>query len=127
MSINWSEVTILIVEDDQDLIEGLIYFFNESGIKTFSALNGKEALKQIQKNKITVIISDLQMPVMDGAELLKNLNAINSKIPFIFITGQTHFTDELAASMGAKGIIRKPYAFKGLLQQIQNTLETTVP
>lgn len=118
----WSDVSILIVDDDSDLLETLCDIFKYLGANVYSALNGDEALIQVQSKKINLVLSDLQMPKMDGATLLKIMTEKNLKIPFIFITGQPHFTEAQALKLGAQGLIYKPYILKPMLDKIQNIL-----
>lgn len=118
----WSKVSILIVDDDSDLLETLCDYYKSLDAVVYGALNGQEALKIIQTQEISLILSDLQMPVMDGAALLEAVLEKKLKIPFLFITGQFHFTEEKARDLGAQGLIYKPYKLKTMNEKIQNVL-----
>lgn len=120
VNFDWSNVSILIVDDDSDLLETLCDIFKYLGANVYSALDGDEAVIQVQSKKINLVLSDLQMPKMDGATLLKIITEKKLKIPFIFITGQSHFTEETALKLGAQGLIYKPYILKTMLDKIQN-------
>ncbi|MBC7421400.1 MAG: response regulator [Bdellovibrio sp.] len=128
MKFDWSQVDILIVDDDFDLRETLYDIFQRLGAKTYTATNGEDALLKLQSNKINLILCDLQMPRMDGAALLKVLNEKLSIIPFIFITGQIQFTEAKALALGATSLVYKPYTLKELVEKIQSVFEkTTTP
>lgn len=119
---DWSKVSILIVDDDSDLLETLCDYYKSLGAVVYGALNGQDALKIIQSEQVDLILSDLQMPVMDGAALLEAVLEKNLKIPFVFITGQFHFTEEKALHLGAQGLVYKPYKLKTMNEKIQNVL-----
>ncbi len=122
MSFDWSKISMLIVDDDIDLRDILCDIFTRLGAKTYGALSGEEALEQLEINKVSLILSDLQMPFMDGAELLSVMNNRKMHIPFVFITGQVHFTEAKAAELGAQALVYKPYNLKGLVAKIESVL-----
>ena len=62
--------TILIVEDDADML-GFIKSSFEGSYVVYTAMNGREAMKVLRENVVTMIVSDWMMPVMDGAELCR--------------------------------------------------------
>jgi len=122
---NWSNISMLIVDDDSDLLETLCDYYKSLGALVYSAGDGQEALEIIRNKEISLILSDLQMPVMDGAALLQAILDKQNKIPFIFITGQSHFTEEKALQLGAKALVYKPYKLKAMNEKIQNILINT--
>lgn len=122
---DWSKVSLLIVDDDRDLLETLSDYYKSLDVSVYSAVDGQEALEIIQSKEVSLILSDLQMPVMDGAALLKVIQEKKIKIPFIFITGQSHFTEEKALHLGATGLVYKPYKLKAMNEKIQNVLIQT--
>jgi two-component system chemotaxis response regulator CheY len=76
------------------------------------ASNGAEALAEIQKGVPDMILSDINMPVMDGLEFLKNLQSVESAkgVPVIMITTEGSEARVVEAlSAGAKGYLRKPF------------------
>jgi two-component system chemotaxis response regulator CheY len=80
--------------------------------QVLEASNGAEALALVNSNQFDLILSDINMPVMDGLEFVRNMQAIeNSKdTPIVMITtegGEKHVVEAL--SLGAKGYIRKPF------------------
>ena len=121
-SFDWSKVSLLIVDDDTDLLETLCDYYKSLDALVYSAVDGRNALEIIQNKKVNLILSDLQMPVMDGEALLKAIQDKEIKIPFIFITGQSHFSEEKALRLGAKGLVYKPYKLKAMDEKIQNVL-----
>lgn len=124
MTINLKDFSLLIVEDDENLKEALCDFFVEEGAKVFSANNGEEALQITLVEKIDLILSDIKMPVMDGIELLKSLNACDHDIPLVWLmTGQADLKEDGALALGAEGLLNKPFKLQLALEKITQSLE----
>jgi CheY-like chemotaxis protein len=64
---------ILVVDDEADLVEILVEDFSQYGVEVFSAASGQKALAILDREPVTVIVSDLRMPGMDGVELLREV------------------------------------------------------
>lgn len=125
MSFDWRQYTILVVEDDQDLLDIMSEIFQTAGAKVLTAKNGKLALDIVNVQRIDFVVSDIQMPVLDGIQLLKKIRAMNPKVPIVLLaTGQAQIEEHDALNMGAVGIIRKPFTFEALLEAVQKVLET---
>ena len=100
---------ILVVDDDTDFREGLRAALEMKGYQVEEAGNGKEALEQIEKKPPLLVLLDLQMPVMNGRELLQKLRAVSDTkdVPVVIISG---FGFEWEAElMGAQGYVGKPF------------------
>ncbi len=116
---------VLIVDDDQEMLmalkEGL-----EKYDDTFSVLmagDGMIAVEKLKQNTISLIVTDLKMPVMDGFSLLAHVMEKYPGIPVIIITGySTPEMEKLAAKGGAVGYIEKPFMINHLAKQIMETL-----
>lgn len=87
ISMSKSPGTLLIVEDEEGLKKVLRDLLKKTCPRIEVASNGKEALEVIQKGEIDVVVSDLNMPIMNGLELLKNVREAGLEIPFIVLTG----------------------------------------
>jgi CheY-like chemotaxis protein len=100
---------ILVVDDDTDFREGLRAALEMKGYQVEEAGNGKEALDQIERKPPLLVLLDLQMPVMNGRELLQKLRAApdTKDVPVVIISG---FGFEWEAElMGAQGYVGKPF------------------
>ncbi len=103
---------ILIVDDNKENLFLLETMIKGSGYEVVSAKDGKDALEKLQTEEVSMIISDILMPIMDGFQLCKAIKKddIFKKIPFVFYTAT--YTDEkdkkLALCLGADRFLVKP-------------------
>jgi CheY-like chemotaxis protein len=117
------QATILLVEDEPFLREIMGAWLERAMGQVFSAENGREAAKTLAAHKIDLVISDVRMPVMDGIELLKRINALPARRPgMIFITGFSDLTLREAYDMGVEAILEKPIKREELLQIAKTSL-----
>ncbi len=105
-----TSASFLIVDDELSMREFLTILFERDGYTVYSANGGEEALEIIEKHKIDLIISDLNMPNMSGIELLKQVKQKNLDISFIVVTafGSTESAIE-ALKLGASNYVLKPF------------------
>ena len=73
---------LLVVEDDLDLCEALCDTLEIEGYHLLTAANGTEALSLLTKHHVKLVVSDIQMPVMDGVQLLRNMQKNIQRFPF---------------------------------------------
>lgn len=105
-----SSVTILVVDDEEMMRSLLEKILSREGYKIITAVDGVNALEQLQENKVDLIISDMKMPRMNGFELLKHVKSDYSDIGIIIMTayGDT-YTVKDALLLGADEYITKPF------------------
>jgi DNA-binding response OmpR family regulator/signal transduction histidine kinase/ligand-binding sensor domain-containing protein len=116
---------ILVVEDNPELRDYLAGHF-EKKYKVFTAENGSEGLKIAKENNPDLILTDVQMPVMDGYEFCKELrrNFDTSHIPVVMLTANNTIEHQVEGlSTGADVYISKPFDIKLLDAQIFSLLE----
>ncbi len=84
----WEKKKVCIIDDDADIREIYLVKFTQEGFDVSSAVNGEEGMRVVREKKPDIILLDLQMPVMNGTEVLKALNEDEelSKIPVIVLT-----------------------------------------
>lgn len=115
---------ILIVEDCptmQDLIATTLKILGISDVT--KAANGNEGLMIFKENHFDLIISDLEMPVMNGYEFIEKIRQIDSKIPIIVCSANRERRDiELAHSKGADAYIKKPFGINDFKKRIDSLL-----
>ena len=116
---------VLIVDDDQEMLvsleEGLSKYDETFSITT--AEDGLSAVDQLKNSTISLVVTDLKMPKMDGFSLLSHIMEHYPEIPVIIITGySTSDMERLAREGGAIGYIAKPFMIEDLAKRIITTL-----
>ncbi len=102
--------TILIVEDDQDIIELLTLYLEGNGFYVKSALNGADALHILTTETVDLAIIDIMMPEMNGYELIRKLRSENNQIPIIILSAKGLDVDRvLGLDIGADAYLTKPF------------------
>ncbi len=115
---------ILIVDDEEIIRNSLSYFLSSEGFEVDLAENGKTALKKIEEVSYEIIISDINMPEMDGIELLKNVSEIRPETFFVIITAYGSLETAInALRYGAYDYILKPIEFEDVLLKLNKLLE----
>lgn len=101
--------TVLIVEDDQDIVELLSLYLTGSGYDVVTAENGEDALEQLRQHPADIALVDIMMPRMNGYDFIKALRATDN-IPVIIISARTQAADKIVGlDAGADGFIAKPF------------------
>ena len=95
--------TVLIADDEKNILSGLVMTFESEGYTVLSAENGKEAWEKVRKNDVDLVITDLRMPEMTGEELIEKIRSSYPKLPIIVLTG--HGTIENAVEIMKWGTI----------------------
>ncbi len=114
---------ILLIEDEVSLLESLVIILEASGLETISASSGINGLELLRTNAdtIDVILCDVNLPDINGYEILKEVKADNVlyKIPFIFLTAYADEKDiRIGMNMGADDYMTKPFSAKELIKTI---------
>jgi two-component system phosphate regulon response regulator PhoB len=120
-----SQVKILIVEDEKDVLELIRYNLNNNGYGTETALTGWKALEKAIDYKPDLILLDLMLPEIDGLEVCDNLknNTITAAIPVVMLTAKGTEADIVKGlQMGASDYITKPFSPRDLLARIKHVL-----
>jgi DNA-binding NtrC family response regulator len=105
---------LLLIDDEVLLLEKTSILLEDIADKVFTSKCGKDGLKLLNENPIQCVICDINMPEMNGVEVLKKVRETHPEIPFIFYTG--HGSRELmreAIKYGAFDFVNKP-CLKGL-------------
>ncbi len=118
--------TLLIVDDEPDILEGLKTIFSGLVTTVYTAENGLEGLAVIDAHPISCIISDIKMPKLDGVGMIREIHNRNLSIPVIFYTG--HGNEDLmreVAKYGAFDFVDKPDV-RGLQEVVRRGLAAGV-
>lgn len=121
---NWSEKTILIVEDTDTSIMYYRAALKKSKVKLVCAENGLQAVEFVRQGKhFDLILMDINMPLLNGIEATKQIKSINPKIPVIVQTAYV-LNDERIKSFeaGCDGFMAKPVKIQQLFDTIESLL-----
>lgn len=113
------QYTILIADDEQEMVDFLSDYIEDEGYKAVQAANGQEMLDIVNDRKIDLVLLDVMMPEMDGMEALRELRT-SRRIPVIMVTAKSDENDRVEGlRSGADDYIVKPFSPKELLARIE--------
>ena len=112
-------IKILIVDDEVDICDFLKNFFRERNFKTLVAHNGKEAMRLVEDESPEIVILDINMPIMNGIETLKEIKKTGNSCSVIMVSGVRDVSKiEETKKLGAVEYIAKPL----LLDHLESTV-----
>ncbi|MGJ8619685.1 MAG: sigma 54-interacting transcriptional regulator [Methylophilaceae bacterium] len=115
--------TILVVDDDQDILKLISMRLTATGYNTVAASNGEQAMAAISLKRPDLIVSDLRMPAMDGMALLDAVHKNHPTLPMIILTAHGSIPDAVhATQQGAYSFLTKPFDSQELLKLVANAL-----
>ena len=118
--------TILICEDDLDIVELLKLYLTSNKFDVISTSNGVEALEILKNNHVDLLISDIMMPNLNGYELIKKIRETNQYLPIIILSAKTMDVDKvLGFDIGADAYITKPFNPLEVIANINAILRRT--
>ena len=116
------DYSILICDDDEDILSALQIYLNHEGYKVIKAGNGLEAFRAVERETVHLILLDVMMPVMDGIQAAVKIRGI-SNAPIIFLSAKSEDTDRIfGLNMGGDDYITKPYNPVELLARVKAAL-----
>ena len=121
-----ADTKLLLVEDDENLAYMEKSCFEDiiGGYEVKTAVNGKEGLKAWRDFQPDVIVSDIDMPIMDGIEMVKNIREVDGETIILFTTGLTSPKDLKAGyAAGANNYIKKPFIPEELDAHIHSLIQ----
>jgi two-component system chemotaxis response regulator CheY len=117
--------TILTVDDSSSVRQMVGFTLREAGYEVIEASDGKDALSKMTGKPINLVITDLNMPNMDGIELIKSIrkNPIHKFLPILMLTTESQESKKIEGKQaGATGWIVKPFKQEQLLAVIKKVL-----
>ncbi len=117
--------TILAVDDSGSLRQMVAFSLTAAGYKVVQAVDGQDGLNKAKDEVVDLVLTDQNMPIMDGLTLIKNLRGMVSyqKVPILMLT--TESSDEMKAkgkAAGANGWLVKPFDPKRLIDVVQKVI-----
>ena len=117
--------TILIVDDEPDIVETLKFLVESEGFECLTAFDGEKALKLVKEKRPDLVILDIMLPKINGYKVSRLLK-FDSKykdIPILMVTAKTQEEDRLLGEeTGSDEYITKPFDINELLEKINNYL-----
>jgi signal transduction histidine kinase len=116
--------TILVVDDDQEVLEVMVLYLSQTGYRVLPARDGEEALRIFNAEHPELIITDLSMPGMNGLELIEAIKAISPRTEVLVLTGHSSVASAIdALRRGVFDYLQKPFELVRLLQSVERALE----
>ena len=114
------EKTILIVEDETNIVDILSFNLEREGYNTIEAYDGQTGLQLAREQNPDLILLDLMLPQMNGFDVCRQLRADGSAIPIIMLTAREEEADKvLGLELGADDYITKPFAVRELMARVK--------
>jgi len=121
---------VLVVDDEQDLVDLIIYNLQRHGYDVVCAYNGIDALDLARRESPDLIVLDLMLPGLDGTEVARRLKSDSrtSNIPLVMLTAKGEETDVVVGlTLGADDYVTKPFSMKILLARLNTVLRRSEP
>jgi DNA-binding response OmpR family regulator len=116
------EETILLVDDDAALLEVTTIVLSSEGYRVLTAEDGYEALREVGRERLDLVVLDVMMPNLSGFEVLKRIRE-QSDVPVVLLTAKSQSVDKVVGlELGADDYITKPFDTKELLARIKAIL-----
>jgi two-component system, OmpR family, alkaline phosphatase synthesis response regulator PhoP len=121
---NKKEVSILLVEDEENFHAALKLNLELEGYQVVSAMDGAAAIKELQNQYFDVMILDIMLPEIDGIEVLETIRVQNNGIPVLILSAKNTSADRvMGLKKGADDYLTKPFNLEELLLRVQKLIE----
>ncbi|RXJ97326.1 two-component system response regulator [Malaciobacter molluscorum] len=118
------ERQLLLLEDDITLSDTIIEYFEENNFEVDSAYDGEEALSKVYEKSYDLLLLDVNVPLLNGFEVLQEIRKNQNKTPAIFITSLNSMQSlEEGFDSGCDDYIRKPFELKELFLRVKTILK----
>jgi len=121
-----SAPTILVVDDEPNIVELARLYLRSEGYQVEAASDGREALEKIAALHPSLVVLDLMMPEVDGWEVTRRLRESDTRIPIIMLTAKGDDADKIVGlDMGADDYLAKPFNPRELVSRVRAVLRRT--
>lgn len=115
--------TILVCDDDRDIVDAIEIYLTSESYQILKAYNGKDAIDIINRETVHLALLDIMMPQMDGIRATMSLREAGNPIPIIFLTAKSEDSDKvLGLNIGADDYITKPFNPLELTARVKSAL-----
>ncbi len=116
-------ITILVVDDDLDILEGFRSMLQSEGYKVDTASSGADAIEQTRSKRYELALFDIKLPDMEGTELLKRVHATTPQMMKVMVTGHASLNNAIdSLNLGADAYVMKPVNPTRLLEIVEAKL-----
>ena len=119
--------TVLIVEDEQNIVDILSFNLEREGYDTLEAYDGSTGLQLALEQNPDLVLLDLMLPGMDGFEVCRRIRQTGSAVPILMLTAREEEADKvLGLELGADDYITKPFSMRELMARVKANIRRTV-
>ncbi|MBI3301043.1 MAG: response regulator [Deltaproteobacteria bacterium] len=117
--------TVLVVDDNKDMVEILTRLLSRHGLNALYAYNGRDCLEIVRSRPVDVIVLDVMMPGMNGLEVCEELKQLPASPPIILLTAKDDMATRAAGmALGVSEFVVKPINNRDLLARIRTQIST---
>ncbi|MDA0770625.1 MAG: DNA-binding response regulator [SAR202 cluster bacterium Casp-Chloro-G4] len=117
-----SDATVLVVEDEENILEALRYSLEREGHTVYTAVDGEEGLNLARRIDPDLVILDVMLPKMDGFEICRILRG-ETDVPIIMLTARGEEIDRIVGlELGADDYVTKPFSTREFMVRVRNML-----
>ncbi len=124
-TVSVGQMTILVVEDERDILDLVAYNLAQAGFRVLRAEDGLDGVRMAEREKPDLIVLDLMLPKMDGKEVCRRIRQGEGTrtIPIIMLTARVEEVDRIIGfEIGADDYITKPFSVRELVLRVQSIL-----
>lgn len=116
---------ILVVDDEAHIVRVVAFKLRSAGFEVIEAFDGEEAWDRLEESRVDLVLTDRQMPILDGIELARRIasNPRTTNLPVIMLTARGfRLTPSELSDAGIVEMIDKPFSPRGLVERIEEVL-----
>lgn len=118
-----TEKTVLVVEDEANIVDILTFNLEREGYRVLSAYDGQAGLETAQREKPDLILLDLMLPKINGFEVCRTLRDSGDTVPILMLTAREEESDKVKGlELGADDYITKPFSIRELMARIKSNI-----
>jgi len=119
-----STPTILLIEDERHIAEGLIFNLDAEGYRVLWTQSGEEGLELLQRQQVDLLVLDLMLPGISGYEVCRRLRAGNPRLPVLILSARAEERDRVKGlKLGADDYLVKPFSLDEFLLRVRGMLK----
>ena len=118
-----TEKTVLVVEDEANIVDILTFNLEREGYRVLSAYDGQAGLETAQREKPDLILLDLMLPRLNGFQVCRTLRESGDTVPILMLTAREEESDKvLGLELGADDYITKPFSIRELMARVKSNI-----